>query len=116
MLNIQMGESMQTNKTGRTEGNVHVEREREREREKNQNRNPDLCAGPAHRVLLTTGSDSWNHSTMGGGSAVNWQWKMASPFRKTTWSSGLTTGRGKLLSEKKPGQEMILAQGCEHHI
>ncbi|TNN61324.1 hypothetical protein EYF80_028451 [Liparis tanakae] len=43
-------------------------------------------------------SPSWYHSNVGVGTAVNWQWSEASSFLNTTWSSGVTTGRGKLLS------------------
>lgn len=53
-----------------------------------------------YRVLLTSSSLSWYHSRAGGGTAVNWQWNTASSFLITTWSSGVTTGRGKLLSIK----------------
>lgn len=51
-----------------------------------------------YRDLFASSSDSWYHSRVGGGTAVNWQWSMASSFLSTTRSSGDTTGFGKLLS------------------
>lgn len=47
-----------------------------------------------YRDLLLMGSSWWYHLTVGGGSAVNWQWNLASSFLSTTRSSGLTTGWG----------------------
>lgn len=51
--------------------------------------------------MFASSSFSWYHSNVGAGSAVNWQWNTASPFLTTTWSSGVTTGRGKLLSVRE---------------
>lgn len=53
-----------------------------------------------NRDLFVRSSFSWYHSNLGAGTAVNWQWNMASSFLSTTTSSGETTGRGKLLSAR----------------
>lgn len=54
-----------------------------------------------YRDLFTTSSFSWYHSNVGVGTAVNWQWSAASSFLSTTRSSGVTTGRGTLLSGRE---------------
>lgn len=57
------------------------------------------CA--TYRDLFASSSFSWYHSNVGGGTAVNWQWSVASSFFSTTRSSGVTTGLGKLLSARE---------------
>lgn len=54
-----------------------------------------------NRDLFVRSSFSWYHSNLGAGTAMNWQWNLASSFLNTSTSWGEITGRGKLLSAKE---------------
>lgn len=67
-----------------------------------------------NRDLFVRSSFSWYHSNLGAGTAMNWQWNVASSFLNTTTSSGETTGRGKLLSAKTKKKKKADKHSCDY--
>lgn len=79
---------------------------KEKKREKKGGLGLGVIWRSTYRDLFASSSASWYHSRVGGGTAVNWQWSVASSFLSTTRSSGVTTGLGKLLSASGRRQKM----------